>query len=204
MRFGLYFCLASDFLHYDMPKKFLGKVLRVIDTKTEECLYLMDEPHADLLHICLKNEKIHFAKYRLSVNSFELNPETEEAEQDKCKECLFDMEIDIQNTVDEIVTEFSLYEDGNGRMLYEEHWGAFPVKEFEALKEYAFQLQENAEDNDDLFCTTFLHEGSEQKKYEKNSGIPADRQSRVSAVGGADHGYIRKRNDHIRDHGEDD
>ena len=38
------------------------------------------------------------------------------------------------------------------------------AKEFEALREYAFQLQGNAEDNDDLFCTTFLHEGSEQKK----------------------------------------
>lgn len=42
------------------------------------------------------------------------------------------------------------------------------AKEFEALREYAFQLQGNAGDNDDLFCATFLHEGSEQKKYEKN------------------------------------
>ena len=42
------------------------------------------------------------------------------------------------------------------------------AKEFEARREYAFQLQENAGDNDDLFCATFLHEGSEQKKYEKN------------------------------------
>lgn len=147
---------VSDFLNYDMPQKFLSKVIRVLNESTEEWLYLMNEPGASMLHIYLKNNWIHFAEYSLSVDSTELNDEDEEADRDKCEECRFDVAIDIQNAVDGIVTEFSLYENGNGRMLYEQHWDAFPAKEFEKLKEYAFRLQEKAGEYDGLLCTTFL------------------------------------------------
>ena len=147
---------ASDFLGYDMPKKFLFKVIRVISENTEEWLYMMDEPGASMLHIYFKDDRVHFAEYSLSANSDELNREDEEAERDKCEECWFDIDVDVQSAVDGIVTEFSLYENGNGRMLYEKHWGPFPTKEFEKLKEYAFQLQVNAGKYDGLLCTTFL------------------------------------------------
>ena len=147
---------VSDFLSYDMLQKFLSKVIRILNGSTEEWLYLMDEPGASMLHIYLKNNRIHFAEYSLSIDSTELNDEDEEADRDKCEECRFDVSVDIQNTVDGIVTEFSLYENGNGRVLYEKHWGTFPVKEFEKLKECAFQLQENARKYDGLLCTTFL------------------------------------------------
>lgn len=156
MCIGPNICEASDFLGYDMPQKFLSKVMRVISGNTEEWLYLMNEPGAFMLHIYLADERLHFAEYDLSVASFELNAEDESAERDKCEECYFDVDIDIQNAVDGIVTEFSLYENGNGRKLYEEHWDAFPEKEFNVLKEYAFHLQENAGEYDDLLCTTFL------------------------------------------------
>ena len=156
MCIGPHLSTASDFLGYDMPKKFLYKVLRVIKGNTEEWLYLMDEPGAGILHIYMKDGKVHFAEYSLSVSSDELSYEDEEAEQDKCEKCWYDIAVDIQNTVDGIVTEFSLYENGNGRILYEKHWGAFPAEEFEKLKEYAFQLQENAGEYDNLLCTTFL------------------------------------------------
>lgn len=156
MCIGSHVTEVSDFLNYDMPQKFLSKVIRVICENTEEWLYLMDEPGSAMLHIYLKNEKVHFAEYSLSVNSYELNCEDEVEERDKCEKCLFDINVDIQNTVDGIVTEFSLYENGNGRMLYEEHWGAFPVKEFEKLKKYAFQIQQNAGKYDGLLCATFL------------------------------------------------
>ena len=116
----------------------------------------MNEPGAAILHIYLKNERVHFAQYNLSVASDELNCEDEAAEQDKCEKCWFDIPVDIQNTVDGIVTEFSLYENGNGRRLYEKHWGAFPTKEYKELKEYAFHLQEKAGKYNDLLCTTFL------------------------------------------------
>ena len=156
MCIGPNICEASDFLSYDMPQKFLSKVMRVISDNTEEWLYLMNEPGAFMLHIYLADERLNFAEYDLSVASFELNPEDESAERDKCEKCYFDIDFDIQNAVDGIVTEFSLYENGNGRKLYEEHWGAFPEKEFDELKEYAFHLQENAGEYDDLLCTTFL------------------------------------------------
>lgn len=154
---GSHLCTGtSDFLGYDMPEKFLKKVIRVIKENTEEWLYLMDEPGASMLHIYLKGERVHFLEYDLSVNSCELNRENEAVERDKCGQCLFEVDVNIQDTVDGLVTEFSLYENGNGRMLYEKHWGGFPVNEFEELKECAFQLQKNAGKYNGLLCTTFL------------------------------------------------
>ena len=85
-----HFCIdASDFLGYDMPQKFLSKVLQVIKQNTEEWLYLMDEPGAAMLHIYQKDGRVHFVEYDLSVNSDELNREDEAAERDKCEQCLF-------------------------------------------------------------------------------------------------------------------
>lgn len=156
MCIGSHLCGASDFLDYDMPRKFLSKVIRVINNNTEEWLYLMGEPGASMLHIYLADERLHIAEYSLSIDSTDLDPEDESTERDKCEECWFNIDIDIQNAVDGIVTEFSLYENGNGRKLYENHWGAFPEKEFDELKKYAFHLQENAGEYDDLLCTTFL------------------------------------------------
>lgn len=156
MNMGQHLCIASDFLGYDMPKNFLSKIYHVINNNTEEWIYLMDEPGANILHMYLENKQVHFAEYGLSVESLDLNLENEEAEWDKREKCWFHTNIDIQDTVDGIVTEFSLYENGNGRILYEEHWGKFPEKEFEKLKQCAFQLQKNADEYDELLCTTFL------------------------------------------------
>ena len=86
MELGANFIEVSDFLGYDMPKKFLGKIIRIINENAEEWLYLMNEPGASMLHMYLKDERIHFAEYSLSVNSTELNREDEEAERDKCEE----------------------------------------------------------------------------------------------------------------------
>ena len=121
---------------------------------------MMDEPGASMLDIYLKDERVHFAEYGLSVDSDELNCEGEEAERDKCEECQFDVDVDIQSAVDGIVTEFSLYENGNGRMLYEKRWGAFPTKEFGKLKEYAFQLQVNAGKYDGLLLRNVSKRGA--------------------------------------------
>lgn len=156
MSIGQVLSEASDFLGYDMPQKFLEKVLRVVKDNTEEWLYLMNEPGAAILHIYLENKKVHFAQYDLSVASDDLNSEDEAEEHDKCEKCWFDVKVDIEDAVDGIVTEFSLYENGNGRLLYEKHWGEFPDKEFGKLREYAFQLQENVGEYDDLLCTTYM------------------------------------------------
>lgn len=168
MWIGPHLCTgASDFLGYDMPAKFLDKVIRVIKENTEEWLYLMDEPGAAMLHIYREDVRVHFAEYDLSVNSDKLNRRDEAAERDKCEKCLFEFDVDIQNTVDGLVTEFSLYENGNGRMLYEKHWGGFPVKEFAELKDYAFQLQRNAGKYDGLLCVTFLKKGTSKNECNK-------------------------------------
>lgn len=167
MRIGSDVSEASDYLGYDMPKKFLSKVMRVISKNTEEWLYFMDEPGAGILHIYYENEQIHFEEYDLAVDSYELNREDEEAEWGKRSEnSRFHVRESIQNVVDGIVSEFSLYENGNGRKLYERHWGGFPEKEFEELKKYAFQLQKNAGKHEGLYCTTFL-EGKSARPFRK-------------------------------------
>lgn len=71
--------------------------------------------------------------------------------------CIYTIDIDAQNVVDGLVTEISLYENGNGRTLYEKHWMEFPIAEYEELKLYAFELQKNTRKYDELFCTTFLN-----------------------------------------------
>lgn len=148
---------VSDFLSYDMPQKFLSKVIRVLNENTEEWLHLMGEPGAAMLHIYLKDRRVHFAEYSLSVDSDALDKEDEEANRDKCEECRFDVSVDIPSAVDAIATEFSLYENGNGRMLYEKHWNSFPTKEFEKLKEYAFQLQESAKKKTMICCVLHFY-----------------------------------------------
>lgn len=47
--------------------------MRAINKKTEEWLYLMDEPGTGILHIYYENKQIYFEEYDLSVDSDELN-----------------------------------------------------------------------------------------------------------------------------------
>jgi len=42
--------------------------------------------------------------------------------------------------IDSIVTEYALYETGNGRDYYEANWEDFPQVEYNKLKKIAFEL----------------------------------------------------------------
>lgn len=125
---------CSDYLNYDMPKELLRKILKLLNGNShKEWLYVMDEPGASMICMKLGNDKINFAEYHSLKTSYELNL-------DEGK-----------------VTEFSLYENGNGRTLYEYHWMDFPVDEYKELKLYAFELQDNTKENEGFFYTTYLN-----------------------------------------------
>lgn len=146
---------CSDYLDYDMPKELLRKILRLLKgSSVEEWLYIMDEPGASMICIQLNYNKINFAEYDSLKTSYELNLHEKK---ENCGKCIYTTDVDVKNVVDGLVTEFSLYENGNGRALYENHWMKFPIDEYEELKLYAFELQKNAREYDELFCTTFLN-----------------------------------------------
>ena len=101
----------------------------------------------------LKQELVIFAEYDSLKTSYELNLDEKK---ENCGKYIYTVDVDVQNVVDGLVTEFSLYENGNGRTLYEKHWMEFPKDEYEELKLYAFELQKNTRKYDELFYATFL------------------------------------------------
>ncbi len=153
------YIVASDYLDYDMPKFLLDKVYKVVKGKSaEEYLYLMNEPGANMLKISLNkdSDKVNFSEYKLLKDSTDLD-ENELYEINNFGECLFSTDVLICSTVDDLLTEFSLFENGNGRVLYEKHWNKFPTAEFESLKAFAYELQLTEKYN--FLCTTFLNPG---------------------------------------------
>lgn len=156
MKFGEHYVEASDFLGYDLPQIFLRKILNVLEKRTkDEWLYLMNEPGADMMHIYEGEDKVHFEVWDLSKCSDELDRD-ESAEKDSCTKCNFSMEISWKEAVDGLVTEFALYENGNGRAMYEKHWGPYPEKEYAELKKHAYEIEKTLTEYEDMFCISFL------------------------------------------------
>lgn len=152
------YCLeASDFLNYDLPKKLIEKIIRLIkDISDEEWLYVQNEPGAEIMCLDKTDNGICFSNYSCKKESYELDPKDEKGEQFSRDQKLFSIEIDFSDIIDSLVSEFSLYENGNGRKLYEYHWGEFPCKEFIEIKNIAFDMDLKKQKGDELFCSTFL------------------------------------------------
>ena len=152
MRIGSDYAEVSDYLGYDFPKKFLQKILNVLqEDGKEEWLYLMDEPGAEIMQIAHDQGKITLTVYDLSKECFSLSSK-EEKEKDNRGECRFRFNCETKDVVDGLVREFYLYENGNGRGLYETHWMEFPVEEYEKLKKLAFEMDRNASEYDKMYC----------------------------------------------------
>ncbi len=157
MRIGRDWIEVSDYLDYDFPKELLRKVWNVLlEDGKEEWLYLMDEPRAEIMQISNDNGKIHLAAYDLSKECFDLSNK-EEDEKDNCGKCSFRYDWSLEDIVDELVSEFYLYENGNGRALYETHWAKFPVDEYEKLKKLAFELDRKQSKFHKLYCVDTMY-----------------------------------------------
>ena len=156
VQIGTIYMDASDYLGYDMPQKLLDKVYNIVTgNAAEEWLYFMDEPGANLLHITSKDGRVFFREYGSDKYSSDLS-EDESLEGKSVIGYHYEIAVDMQDVVDNLVAEFSLYEKGNGRTLYKKHWGAFPERSYHKLKELAFQMGKKADQYHKLFCVTYL------------------------------------------------
>ncbi len=154
-RIGQYYVEASDYLGYDVSKEFLFKLLRVFKGSLKEWIYVMNEPGARIMELSSEGDKIFISSYSMNKPSFDLSVEIEE-EIKNIGECEFSIDIPKMEIVDSIVTEYALYETGNGRDYYEANWGDFPQVEYNELKKIAFELNKNLSEIDSMQCVEFL------------------------------------------------
>ena len=143
---------VSNYLGYDLPRELLRKVWNVLqEDEKEEWLYLMDEPHGYIMQILHENGKIHLAEYELMKTCHHLN-HREENEKENIGDCTFRSDWEAEKFVDALVSEFYIYENGNGRNLYETHWMPFPDEEYEKLKNLAFEMDKKMPKYEKMYC----------------------------------------------------
>lgn len=154
-RIGGHYVEASDFLEYDMPTEFLSKLIKVLKESSKEWVYLMNEPGANIMEFQRSDNRIVINAYSMNKPSHELSKDIAE-ELKNIGDCSFSISLNIPELVDAVVTEFSLYETGNGRKCYDMNWGNYPQKEYDELKKIAFEINKNLSKYDSLTCVDFL------------------------------------------------
>lgn len=144
----------SDYLQCDAPKYFLDALANILEEKSgEEWLCWQDEPGAYILRLALENGKVAVEIF-LAPDSMELpyrGAELASAE----KEFEYGNSFDIMELLDDVIVEFSLYENGNGLAVYNRHWDVFPEKEFQRLKRFAVSFNKGLDKYHKLFCLTY-------------------------------------------------
>lgn len=139
---------TSSWLGFDSSKDFLEKLVKLFNGSSKEYVYITNEPGASIIEITQVQENFIINWFSLNKNSYELSPKIED-EIKNIEECYFSISINKKELLNSVVTEYSLYETGNGRCCYESNWNKFPKNEYNKLKEIAFKLN-------DLPCTDFL------------------------------------------------
>ncbi len=112
----------------------------------------MGEPCADILHIVKEKNEIKLELFDTIEESYEIDLNNMKP---YCKKCYATYQTEWITFLDNLVTEFSLYENGNGLCLYQENWMNFPSKEFHILKDLARSMVKNKEDSE-LFFNTYM------------------------------------------------
>ena len=145
----------SDYLQCDAPKHFLDALGNILEGKShEEWLCWQDEPGAYILRIALEDGNVAVEIFNAEKDSFDLPQRGAElAHENKTLE--YGNLFEIRHLLDDVLVEFSLYENGNGRALYNKHWDAFPEKEFARLKKFAAQFNKELDKYHKLFCLTY-------------------------------------------------
>lgn len=147
--------MNSDYLQCDAPKLFLDALADILEEKSrEEWLCWQDEPGAYILRIALESGKVSVEIFNAEKEAFDL-PYCGEVLADEKKTLEYGNLFEIRQLLDEVITEFSLYENGNGLALYNKHWGEFPEKEFGRLKKIAAEFNKGLDKYHKLFCLTY-------------------------------------------------
>ncbi len=154
-RVGSYDIEASDYLGYDISGEFLSKLIKVLDCQSKERIYIMHEPGAELMELESADDKIIISIYPLDKECYDLSADIEKEAENK-GECCYSFKYDKAELLDCVVTEYSLYENGNGRRYYELNWGEFPQGEYDELKKIAFEINKSLSELNTMVCVDFL------------------------------------------------
>lgn len=144
----------SDYLQCDAPRLFLDALANILEKKTaEEWLCWQDEPGAYILRLAPENERITVEIF-LAPDSTELPYRGEELASAK-KEFEYKNSFEIKRLLDDVLVEFSLYENGNGLRLYEKHWDKFPKAEYHRLRKCAAEINNTLDKYNKMFCFNY-------------------------------------------------
>lgn len=144
----------SDYMQCDAPRLFLDALADILEKKsTEEWLCWQDEPGAYILRLALENEKIT-AEIFLAPDSMWLPYRGAELASVE-KEFDYKNSFEIKQLLDDVIVEFSLYENGNGLRLYEKHWDKFPHKEYHRLRKCAAKINNTLDKYSKMFCFNY-------------------------------------------------
>ncbi len=145
----------SDYLGCDAPALFLDALADILEEKTpEEWLCWQDEPGAYILRLALEGGKISVEIFLAEKDAMDLPHRGEELSRE-AKEFTYGKLFEIKELLEDVLVEFSLYENGNGLALYNRHWGDFPEKQYRRLRKYAEGFNKGLGKYDDLFCLTY-------------------------------------------------
>lgn len=153
IRIGKCYIECSDYLSCDSPKMFLRAIISLANNDTkEEWLCWQNEPGAEIMHLKKENDNLKIQLFGATTDSFELELTGKELKC-YCGESRGNFDVKLLALIDDILVEFSLYEKGNGLLLYSKHWEDFPQREFDSLKAIAHILVKK--EKEDLFIDTY-------------------------------------------------
>jgi len=138
---GGQFCLTnSNYLGCDAPMLLLEALGNMLENKTDESwLCWQDEPCACILNLQKQDDRLIVRIYVADKDSCSLSFCGTDLS-DHITECVFKTEENITTAAKNILKEFSLYENGNGRGIYDAHWGEFPDQQYIRLKKLLRRL----------------------------------------------------------------
>ena len=147
--------INSDYLQCDAPRLFLDALANILEEKSrEEWLCWQDEPGAYILRIALEDGKVAVEIFNAEKDSFDL-PQCGVELAHEAKSLEYGNLFEIKQLLDDVLVEFSLYENGNGLALYNKHWDEFPKKELGRLKKFAAEFNKGLDKYHKLFCLTY-------------------------------------------------
>ena len=145
----------SDYLQCDAPALFLEAVANILEKKShEEWLCWQDEPGAYILRLALDGEKAAVKIFIAEKDSLDLPYSGAELAREE-KTIEYENSFEIKTLLNDVLVEFSLYENGNGLALYNKHWGEFPEKEYRRLKKFAEEFNKGLDKYSRMFCLTY-------------------------------------------------
>ena len=140
MRFGGYEIDCTNVFEHDTPMELLQAVYDLVKKNDETKIVRWDgEPGSEIMCLERIEDEILITVYETSKSVYDLNCSAEQMMR-YCGEEKWSVKMDFSEFVDELVTEFWLYENGNGRILYEKNWMQFSLSTFERLMSSVMEI----------------------------------------------------------------